>query len=65
MGTLKPAPDLFLSSVVGADYYGAGEHRRAAIVAHRGRVFLREDFEKRFHVTHRWTIGRQINLGAT
>ena len=51
-GTLKTATDLFVRTLLGADCFGACQHRDTTIVAHGGRIFLGEDFKERFHATH-------------
>ena len=50
--TLKTATDLFMRTLLGADCFGACQHRDTTIVAHGGRIFLGEDFKERFHATH-------------
>jgi hypothetical protein len=63
-GTLKTATDLFVRTLLGADCFGACQHRDATIVAHGGRIFLREDFKERFHATHQKLVSdsqRQAN----
>jgi hypothetical protein len=39
-GTLKTATDLCVRALLGADCFGACQHRDATIVAHGGRIFL-------------------------
>jgi hypothetical protein len=49
--TLKTATDLSMCTLLGADYFGAHQHRDAAIIAYGGRILLREGFAERFHAT--------------
>jgi hypothetical protein len=68
MGTLKPAPDLFLRSIVGAHYYDADEHRCVAIVAHRplhqGKSHAFRAVDQRSHATYMFVngLGRAASL---
>jgi hypothetical protein len=50
--TLKTATDLSMCTLLGASYFGAHQHRDAAIIAYGSRIFLREDFAEGFHTTH-------------